>query len=89
MRGRGQTHLLRKAIDLSIEKIVAINEEVEKRGVQLMVGFNRRYDPNFLKVHDTVKAEESASRRFCESPAAILRRRRKRTSGHRAESSWT
>jgi myo-inositol 2-dehydrogenase/D-chiro-inositol 1-dehydrogenase len=45
-----------KPIDLSIEKIVAINAEVEKRGVQLMVGFNRRYDPNFLKVHDTVKA---------------------------------
>jgi myo-inositol 2-dehydrogenase/D-chiro-inositol 1-dehydrogenase len=45
-----------KPIDLSIEKIVKINAEVEKRGVQLMVGFNRRYDPNFLKVHDTVKA---------------------------------
>jgi myo-inositol 2-dehydrogenase/D-chiro-inositol 1-dehydrogenase len=45
-----------KPIDLSIEKIVAINAEVAKRGVQLMVGFNRRYDPNFLKVHDTVKA---------------------------------
>ncbi|HMD71171.1 MAG TPA: inositol 2-dehydrogenase [Bryobacteraceae bacterium] len=45
-----------KPIDLEIEKIVKINAEVEKRGVQLMVGFNRRYDPNFLKVHDTVKA---------------------------------
>ena len=45
-----------KPIDLSIEKIVKINEEVQKRGVELMVGFNRRYDPNFLKVHDTVKA---------------------------------
>jgi myo-inositol 2-dehydrogenase/D-chiro-inositol 1-dehydrogenase len=45
-----------KPIDLSIEKIVKIDAEVEKRGVQLMVGFNRRYDPNFLKVHDTVKA---------------------------------
>ena len=45
-----------KPIDLSIEKIVRINAEVEKRGVELMVGFNRRYDPNFLKVHDTVKA---------------------------------
>jgi myo-inositol 2-dehydrogenase/D-chiro-inositol 1-dehydrogenase len=45
-----------KPIDLAIEKIVKINAEVERRGVQLMVGFNRRYDPNFLKVHDTVKA---------------------------------
>ena len=45
-----------KPIDLAIEKIVKIIAEVEKRGVQMMVGFNRRYDPNFLKVHDTVKA---------------------------------
>jgi myo-inositol 2-dehydrogenase/D-chiro-inositol 1-dehydrogenase len=45
-----------KPIDLSIGKIVRINAEVKKRGVELMVGFNRRFDPNFLKVHDTVKA---------------------------------
>jgi len=45
-----------KPIDLAIEKIVGINAEVKKRGIELMVGFNRRYDPNFLKVHDTVKA---------------------------------
>jgi myo-inositol 2-dehydrogenase/D-chiro-inositol 1-dehydrogenase len=45
-----------KPIDLSVEKIVRIIDEVEKRGVQLMVGFNRRYDPNFLKVRDTVQA---------------------------------
>ena len=45
-----------KPIDLSMEKIITINEEVERRGVELMVGFNRRYDFNFLKVHDTVKA---------------------------------
>jgi len=60
-----------KPIDLSIEKIVAINAEVKARGVQLMVGFNRRYDPNFLKVHDTVKAGGIGEPHICESPAAI------------------
>jgi myo-inositol 2-dehydrogenase/D-chiro-inositol 1-dehydrogenase len=43
-----------KPIDLSIEKIDRIIREVEKSGVQLMVGFNRRFDPNFLKVRETV-----------------------------------
>lgn len=45
-----------KPVDLSIEKIQKINEEVERCGVQLMVGFNRRFDPNFLKVHEVVKS---------------------------------
>src|SRR5712691_7025240 len=45
-----------KPIDLSIEKIQTINEEVRKRGVQLMVGFNRRFDPNFEKVREIVEA---------------------------------
>ncbi len=43
-----------KPIDLAIEKIRDINSHVEKCGVQLMVGFNRRFDPNFLKVRETV-----------------------------------
>ena len=43
-------------IDLSIGKIQAINEEVRKRGVRLMVGFNRRFDPNFEKVRELVAA---------------------------------
>jgi len=45
-----------KPIDLSIEKIKVINQQVEKCGVQLMVGFNRRFDPNFLKVREIVKS---------------------------------
>ena len=45
-----------KPIDLALEKIAEINAEVARRGVQMMVGFNRRFDPNFLKVHETVKA---------------------------------
>jgi myo-inositol 2-dehydrogenase/D-chiro-inositol 1-dehydrogenase len=45
-----------KPVELSIEKIARINREVEERGVRLMVGFNRRFDPNFLKVHETIRA---------------------------------
>jgi myo-inositol 2-dehydrogenase/D-chiro-inositol 1-dehydrogenase len=45
-----------KPIDLAIENILRINEEVARRGVQLMVGFNRRFDANFLKVHETVQS---------------------------------
>jgi len=43
-----------KPIDLSIEKIQTINEAAAMRGVQLMVGFNRRFDPNFSKVREIV-----------------------------------
>jgi len=45
-----------KPIDLSITKIETIIKEVKKCGVKFMVGFNRRFDPNFLKIHDLVKA---------------------------------
>src|SRR5207248_5223511 len=45
-----------KPIDLEAPKIQSIVAEVEKWGVQLMVGFNRRFDPNFRKVFDTVQA---------------------------------
>ncbi len=43
-----------KPVDLSIEVIKNAINEVEKAGVKLMVGFNRRFDPNFLKIHQLV-----------------------------------
>lgn len=45
-----------KPVDLSIEKIARINAAVQECGIQLMVGFNRRFDPNFLKVHEMVNS---------------------------------
>jgi myo-inositol 2-dehydrogenase / D-chiro-inositol 1-dehydrogenase len=45
-----------KPVDLSIERILRINEEVERSGVAFMVAFNRRFDPNFAKVRETVAA---------------------------------
>lgn len=43
-----------KPLDLSIEKIQKILSIVEEAGVKLMVGFNRRFDPNFSKVKQMV-----------------------------------
>jgi myo-inositol 2-dehydrogenase/D-chiro-inositol 1-dehydrogenase len=45
-----------KPIDLSVEKIRKISAAVKESGIGLMVGFNRRFDPNFLKVYETVRA---------------------------------
>jgi myo-inositol 2-dehydrogenase/D-chiro-inositol 1-dehydrogenase len=45
-----------KPIDLSVDKIKEINARVRTCGVQLMVGFNRRFDPNFLKVREIVQS---------------------------------
>ncbi len=44
-----------KPLDLSIDKIRMVLDAVEKAGVKLMVGFNRRFDPNFAKVQQMVK----------------------------------
>lgn len=43
-----------KPVDLSIEVIKNAINEVEKAGVKLMVGFNRRFDPDFLKIRQLV-----------------------------------
>jgi myo-inositol 2-dehydrogenase / D-chiro-inositol 1-dehydrogenase len=45
-----------KPIELTLQKIERINTHVKKTGVQLMVGFNRRFDPNFAKLHETVQS---------------------------------
>jgi myo-inositol 2-dehydrogenase/D-chiro-inositol 1-dehydrogenase len=44
-----------KPVDLSPEKIIKSNKVIEKSGVKFQVGFNRRYDPNFYKIYQTVK----------------------------------
>jgi myo-inositol 2-dehydrogenase/D-chiro-inositol 1-dehydrogenase len=43
-----------KPIDLSLDKIDAALDAVEKAGVKLQIGFNRRFDPNFRKVRAMV-----------------------------------
>ncbi|MDO8898432.1 MAG: inositol 2-dehydrogenase [Bacteroidales bacterium] len=43
-----------KPLDLTIEKIREAMQVVEENGVKLMVGFNRRFDPNFSRIHTMV-----------------------------------
>lgn len=44
-----------KPVDLSLEVIQGALEAVNKAGVRLMVGFNRRFDPNFMKIKQLVE----------------------------------
>ncbi len=44
-----------KPIDLSLDKIAEANARVAECGIQFMVGFNRRFDPNFSKVRELVQ----------------------------------
>ena len=43
-----------KPIDFDLARIDRALEAVEKAGVKLMIGFNRRFDPNFKRVRDLV-----------------------------------
>ncbi len=43
-----------KPVDLSLEVIKGALDAVSKAGVKFMVGFNRRFDPNFLKLKQMV-----------------------------------
>ncbi len=47
-----------KPIALDLRKIDHALAAVKKAGVKLMVGFNRRFDPSFKRVHDLVAAGE-------------------------------
>jgi myo-inositol 2-dehydrogenase/D-chiro-inositol 1-dehydrogenase len=50
----GKAIFCEKPIDLSLEKVQAAIQEVKRLGVPMMVGFNRRFDPNFLKVREVI-----------------------------------
>ncbi len=45
-----------KPLDLSLQKVLEVLKIVKESGIKLMLGFNRRFDPDFKKVHDLVKA---------------------------------
>lgn len=47
-----------KPIDTEIERIEETIAIVKQNNVQLMVGFNRRFDPNFKRVYKAVKSGE-------------------------------
>jgi myo-inositol 2-dehydrogenase/D-chiro-inositol 1-dehydrogenase len=43
-----------KPIDFDLKRIDRALEAVERAGVKLQIGFNRRFDPSFKRVHDMV-----------------------------------
>ena len=43
-----------KPIDLDLDKIKNVLDIVNSAGIQMMVGFNRRFDPNFAKIEALV-----------------------------------
>lgn len=47
-----------KPVSFMLEDTVKALEEVEAAGVKIQVGFNRRFDRNFIKVFETVHAGE-------------------------------
>ena len=50
----GKAIFCEKPIDLDVERVRACLEVVKKAGVTLMVGFNRRFDPNFAALRRRV-----------------------------------
>lgn len=53
--GRGLPIFCEKPIDLSLQRADAALAEVEKAGVPLLMGFNRRFDPSFKALRDAVR----------------------------------
>ncbi len=47
-----------KPLDLDLQRIDRALEAVERAGVQLQVGFNRRFDPTFRAVREAVRSGE-------------------------------
>lgn len=54
----GKAIFCEKPIDLSLARVDACLKEVEKAGVTMLVGFNRRFDPSFKALHDRLRAGE-------------------------------
>ncbi|BDD08108.1 inositol 2-dehydrogenase [Fulvitalea axinellae] len=45
-----------KPLDLSLDTVKEVLAVVEEAGVKLMIGFNRRFDGNFMKIRELVEA---------------------------------
>jgi myo-inositol 2-dehydrogenase/D-chiro-inositol 1-dehydrogenase len=54
----GKAIFCEKPIDLSLAKVDACLQEVEKAGVPMFVGFNRRFDPSFAALKKRLDAGE-------------------------------
>jgi len=54
----GKDIFCEKPIDFDIKRVEEVLAEVEKAGVSFQVGFNRRFDPNFVKAKKATLAGE-------------------------------
>ena len=54
----GKAILCEKPVSLSVERITACLPVVETAGVPLMIGFNRRFDPNFSTLQQRLRQGE-------------------------------
>jgi myo-inositol 2-dehydrogenase/D-chiro-inositol 1-dehydrogenase len=54
----GKAVLCEKPVDLSLQRAQACLDAVSKTGVPVMIGFNRRFDPNFSAIKASVAAGE-------------------------------
>jgi len=54
----GKAVLCEKPVDLSLERALACQAAVAKSGRPVMIGFNRRFDPNFAAVKKALDAGE-------------------------------
>ncbi len=54
----GKAIFCEKPIDLSLKRVDACLAQVRKSGVPMLVGFNRRFDPNFKAVKDRIAKGE-------------------------------
>ncbi|WEK06365.1 MAG: inositol 2-dehydrogenase [Candidatus Devosia phytovorans] len=54
----GKAIFCEKPIDLDVERVKACLKVVDAEGATLMVGFNRRFDPHFMAVHDVIARGE-------------------------------
>lgn len=55
----GKAIFCEKPIDLNIERVREVLEVVKESGARLMVGFNRRFDPNFRALKDRLENGEA------------------------------
>jgi len=54
----GKAVFCEKPIDLDVERVKACLKVVDAEGGTLMVGFNRRFDPHFMAVHEVIAKGE-------------------------------
>jgi len=52
----GKQIFCEKPLDLAPERVNEVLNVIDETGVKLMLGFNRRFDPNFLKIKSMVDA---------------------------------